>query len=182
MQEPPNPYERAADEALRVFRAAPPLALIAAIAALFELLLARALWNGLPDVVDIETLRMLRDLGRFPRNLAAVCGIVALVFALLSFLRHAGFAPIGRRLAIAAFSGIFVPSIVVATVLPYASLRARLVVFSLGAANVLTTLIAVTAVRYRAPTGVRMQRYAPLGRRLGRVLGCQFMMITTIQM
>ncbi|MCA9608774.1 MAG: hypothetical protein KC619_24390 [Myxococcales bacterium] len=156
MEERESPYERAADDALRVLREAPPLALLAVVAALFELGLARVAWHGLPDVVDLETLRVLRDLGRFPRNLAAIAGIVGLLFALLAFLRHSGWAPIGRRLIVAAFSGVFVPSLLVATALPYASLRARLVVFSLGAANVLTTLIAVTAVRYRAPTGVRV--------------------------
>lgn len=156
MEERESPYRRAADDALRVLREAPPLALLAVSAALFELALARVAWNGLPDVLDLEALRVLRDLGRFPRNLAAVSGIVALLFALLAFLRHSGWAPIGRRLIVAAFSGIFVPSLLVATALPYASLRARLVIFSLGAANVLTTLIAITAIRYRAPTGVRV--------------------------
>lgn len=156
MDEPESPFERAADEALRVLREAPPLALLAVVAALFELTFARVAWNGLPDVVDLETLRQLRDLARFPRNLAAVAGLAALVVGLLAFLRHPGFAPIGRRLAIAAFSGIYVPSVLVATVFPYASLRARLVVFGLAAANVLTTLLAMTAIRYRAPPAVRL--------------------------
>lgn len=156
MEEHESPFQRAADDALRVLREPPPLALLAVVAALFELALARIAWNGLPDVLDLEALRALRDLGRFPRNLAAVGGIVALVFALLAFLRHSGYAPIWRRLVVAAFSGIFVPSLLVATALPYASLRARLVIFSLAAANVLATLIAVTAVRYRAPAGARL--------------------------
>ena len=83
MEERESPYERAADDALRVLREAPPLALLAVVAALFELGLARVAWHGLPDVVDLETLRVLRDLGRFPRNLAAIAGIVGLLFALL---------------------------------------------------------------------------------------------------
>ncbi|MBX3274314.1 MAG: hypothetical protein KF729_28870 [Sandaracinaceae bacterium] len=156
MEPPESPYERAADLALAAVRAAPPLALVAVVAAAFELALARVGWNALPDVLDLETLRALRDLSRFPRNLAAVAGILGVVVALTALLRHPGFASIPRRLSIAAFSGIFVPSLLVATVLPYASLRARLVIFALAAANVLVTLVALTGLRYRAPLGVRI--------------------------
>jgi len=154
--EPKSLLERAADQALEILREAPPLAVMAVVAALFELSLTRIAWHGLPDVVDLELLRSVRDLGRFPRNLAAVGGLVALLFALLGFLRLPGFASIGRRLAVAAFSGIFVPSIVVATVFPYATLRAKLVVFGLAAANVLVTLIGMTAARHRAPISLRL--------------------------
>lgn len=156
VQEAKSLTERAADEALRILREPPPLALVAVIAALIELVLARACWQALPDLIDADALRGLRDVARFPRNLAAVSGIVALVFAILSFLRLPGFAPIGRRLAVAAFSGIFVPGVVVATMFPYASLRRRLVIFGLAAANVLVTLLAMTALRNRPHGGVRI--------------------------
>lgn len=164
--------ERAADEALTVLSEAPPLMLLVVVAALFELTLARVLWHGFSDVIDVETLRRLRDLARFPRNLAAVGGTAGLVFALLSFLRHPGFAPIGRRLAIAAFSGIFVPSVVVAALLPAASLRPRLVIFGLAAANVLVTLLAMTAVRYRPPRAVRVA--------MGLVAATAFLSLTVV--
>lgn len=152
----PSPMERAADEALGVLRHAPPLALIAACAALFELLLARLGWHGLTDLAGPETVRQLGRWARFPRNLAAVAGVIALVASLLHFLRFPSFAPIGRRLAVAAFAGIFVPCILVATFLPHASLRPRLVVFGLAAANVLVTLLGLSSLRYRAEIGLRV--------------------------
>jgi len=148
--------DRAAERTLSIISEAPPLALLAVVAALFELALARLGWHGLPDVIDLEDLRQLRDLARFPRNLAAVSGLVALIASLLSFLKLSGHATIGRRLVVATFSGVFVPSILVATVLPYASVRARLVVFSLAAANVLITLLAMTAARYRPAAPLRL--------------------------
>jgi len=49
-----------------------------------------------------------------------------------------------------------VPAVFVATALPYASLRAKLVVFGLAAANVLVTLLAMTAVRYRPHPALRI--------------------------
>jgi len=170
--EPKSALERAADQALVVLREAPPLALMAVVAGLFELSLTRIAWHGLPDVVDLELLRSVRDIGRFPRNLAAVCGLIALLFALLGFLRLPGFASIGRRLAVAAFSGIFVPSILVATALPYATLRAKLVVFGLAAANVLVTLIGMTAARHRAPL--------PLRTATGLVAATAFLSLTVV--
>ena len=147
---------RAADEALELVERLPPLALMAVVAAVFELFLARIAWHGLYDIVDPTLLRELRRLARFPRTLAAVAGIVALIVALMSHLRLPGWAPVGRRLAVAAFSGVFVPAVVVATVLPAASLRRRLVIFGLAAANVLVVLLGMSAARYRPGRGVRV--------------------------
>lgn len=145
----------AAESALRVLRVAPPLALMAVVAALFELALARLGYQGLADVIDEVTVRELKDWARFPRNLAAISGLTSLAVGLLAFLRLPGYAPVGRRLAVAAFSGIFVPSVVVATLLPAATLRPKLVIFGLAAANVLVTLLAMTAVRHRPWRGLR---------------------------
>lgn len=150
-----GPLERAADRALAAVRRAPPLALMAVVAGLFELALARVGWHGLTDTVPAADLLEARRVARFPRNLAAVSGIVTLTFALLAFLRLPGYAPVGRRLAVAAFSGIFVPSVVVATFLPQATVRPRLVIFGLAAANVLVCLLGMTAVRYRPGRALR---------------------------
>lgn len=127
----------------------PPLAMLAVVAALFELTLARLVWHGLTETIDSSLLFEARRLARFPRNLAAVAGLVAVITALLGFLRLPGYASITRRLVVAAFSGIFVPSVVVATLLPAALVKRKLVIFGLMAANILVTLITLTATRYR---------------------------------
>ncbi|MGE0792050.1 MAG: hypothetical protein AB7S26_40625 [Sandaracinaceae bacterium] len=152
----PPRYERAAASALEQLREAPPLALLAVCAALFELAMARVGWHGLTDLADADTVRQLGRLARFPRNLAAVGGSIALLVALLQYLRFPGFASIGRRLAVAAFAGIFLPCIAVATFLPHESLRPRLVLFGLAAADVLVALISLSALRYRAEVGLRI--------------------------
>lgn len=141
--------ERAADTAVRAISSVPPLALLAVAAALVELVLARAVWHGMTDALDPTVLFEIRRLARFPRNLAAVAGMVAALVALIAFLRLPGYASIGRRLAVAAFSGIFLPSVAVAALLPAPMLRRKLVIFGLAAANVLVALIALTATRYR---------------------------------
>jgi hypothetical protein len=129
---------------------------LAGLAALVELLLARAVWHGMTDVLDATVLFEIRRFARFPRNLAAVAGVVAVLVSLIAFLRLPGYASIGRRLAVAAFSGIFLPCVAVAALLPAAMLRRKLVVFGLAAANVLVALIAVTAVRYRPERTLRV--------------------------
>ncbi len=144
------------DEAALSVARMPALALLAVGAALFELALGRAIWHGLNEVLPAPALIELHQLARFPRNLSAVAGVVALVVALFAFLRLPGFASIGRRLAVAAFAGVFVPSIVVAALLPIAMVQPKLVVFGLAAGNVLVTLLGLTAARYRAERPLRI--------------------------
>lgn len=151
-----EPQDDGANLAVRVLSKGPPLMLIAVLAAVVETILARVLWHGLPDVLEPADLFEIRRFSRFPRNLAAVAGILSLTIAILGFLRFPGFAPIGRRLAVAAFSGIFVPSILVSALLRPEMLRRKLVIFALAAANVLVTLVGMTAVRYRADRALRI--------------------------
>jgi hypothetical protein len=151
-----DPLERAADLAVEALSSAPALALVAAVAALCELGLARVIWHGLTDVIDAPELLELRRWARFPRNLAAVAGLGTLLVGLAAFLRFPGHATIGRRLVVAAFSGVFVPTVVVAALVPAEMLRRRLVIFGLAAANVLVTLFAMTAVRYRPEPALRI--------------------------
>ncbi|MFK7991006.1 MAG: hypothetical protein AB8I08_33610 [Sandaracinaceae bacterium] len=147
---------RAADQATEAVSSIPPLAWMGLICALTELLLARIAWHGLTDLVDPDTLRVMRRFARLPRTLAAVASVVSLLTSLMTFLRVPGWASIPRRLAIAAFSGIFLPAIVVATVMPAESMRPRMVVFALAAANVIVTLMGMTAARYRPGPAIRI--------------------------
>lgn len=156
-QPPPSELvERAAEVARAAIARVPPLAVLAVVAALVELFLARAAWHALTEVWPAADVLELRRWARFPRNLAAVAGLVALTASLFGFLRLPGYAPIGRRLSVAAFAGVFVPSVAVTAVLAPEHVRRKLVVFSLAAANVLVTLVALTAVRYRAELALRL--------------------------
>jgi hypothetical protein len=151
-----TPLERAAASALEGLSSIPALGLLAMGAAILELVLARVVWHGLAEILPDEQLFAIGKIARFPRNLAAIAGILALAVALFGFVRYPGYAAIGRRLAVAAFSGVFMPSVLVAAALPERMLKPRLVIFGLAAANVLVTLIGMTAVRYRADRPLRV--------------------------
>ena len=148
--------EHAAGAAVRAVSRVPPLAVLAVVAGLVELLLARAIWHGMTETLDATTLFELRRLARFPRNLAAVAGVVALLVSLIAFLRLPGYASIALRLVVASLSGIFLPCVVVAALLPPAMLRRNLVIFGLAAANVLVALVTMSAARYRPERVLRV--------------------------
>lgn len=153
--EEPAAEEPAPDGLIESLRAPPPLGLLAALAALVELVVARVAYNGLTERIDDLALLELRRWARLPRNLAAVSGLIALSFALLTYLRAPGHASIPRRLTVAAFSGVLLPALLMATLLPPAGLRRTLVVFALGAASSLVTLFAMSGVRYRGHPALR---------------------------
>lgn len=147
--------EHAAGAALREVSSVPPLAVLAVLAGLVELLLARLVFQGMPDLLDVTVLFELRRFARFPRNLAAVAGIVAVIASLLAYLRLPGYASIFGRLAVAVFAGIFVPSVAVAAVVEAPALRPHTIVFGIAAAHVLVAVITLSAVRYRAERALR---------------------------
>jgi hypothetical protein len=136
----------------------PPLAVLTTLAALAELLIGRVLWYGISLSVDGAPpgIFVLRRVAAFPRNVAGVAGLVALVASLVAFLRLPGFAPLGRRLSVAAFGGLLVPGLMAATFLPLSDLRPRLVVFSLAASTVVVALLCLTGVRYRGHPSLRL--------------------------
>lgn len=167
-----TPRSGTENAARAAFERVPPLVLLAVAGAIAELVLARAAWHTLTELWPASEILELRRWARFPRNLAAVSGLVALVAALFAFLRAPSYAPIGRRLAVAAFSGVFVPSVAATAVLAPTHVRRKLVVFSLAAANVLVTLLAMSAVRYRAERALRLS--------VGLASATTFLTLTTV--
>jgi hypothetical protein len=92
------------------------------------------------------TVHSWRRLGALPRNLSAVAGIVALAASLAVYLRMRGFVPLFIRLPVVAFAGVLMPTLTLATVLPYERMPPLLVYFGMFAANVLVCLVAVPYV------------------------------------
>lgn len=136
--------------------AAPLLGIVAAVCAVIDLALNRVAVRTLGDSLAHEELIQLSRWGELPRNLAAVCGLVALTIALVAFLRTPVHAPVRRRLSIAGFAGIFLPTTALATLLPAERTSLQIVLFATGAANVLTVLLGLTAARRAAPPGIRI--------------------------
>lgn len=135
--------------------AAPLLGVVAACAAMIDLAINRVAVRTLGSTLSHDELIRLSRWGDLPRNLAAICGLVALTIALVAFLRTPVHAPVRRRLSIAGFAGIFLPTTALATLLPAERTSLQIVLFATGAANVLAVLLGLTAARGRAPSGIR---------------------------
>ena len=151
MQRRDAPDESASEarEDMASIEALPPLARMAAIAALVDLIwnrvVVRIAWSR-----DQELAVGLLRWGVFPRNLAAVAGIIALAAALFTFMRMAGYSGLGRRLGVASVSGIVVPAFVIAIVKPKEEVLLLVVVAALVGSNLLAVLVGTVALGYAA--------------------------------
>ena len=142
-----------------VLSAAPLLAFLATAAAMYDLLVSHGAVRVLAETLSHAVLLDVARSGILARNLAAVAGIVALTASLIAFLHVPRHGRITRGLSLAGFGGIFVPIVAVATVLPEQMLERRwtyLIVFAVGAGNVLSVLLALAAARRAAPHGIRV--------------------------
>jgi hypothetical protein len=134
---------------------APPLALIAALAAVIDLAINRVAVRAFAQIADPMTILGWMRIGALPRNLSGVAGIVALFAALFAYLRMPGFAALYVRLPVAGFAGVLMPALTLATVLPRERMAPHLVLFGMFAAHVLICLFALAAIGYRN-RGVRL--------------------------
>ena len=141
--------------AWRRLETTPLLGMLAAVAALADLAINRVALRTLGGTLTHDELLVLSQWGHLPRNLAAIAGLVALTLALLAVLRTPMHAPVRRRLSIAGFAGIFLPTTALATLLPAERTSDQIVLFAVGAANVLAVLLGLTAARRPAPWGIR---------------------------
>ncbi len=127
----------------------PPLARLAAAMALVDLV-----WNRIVvrmvATVDEDASILLQRAGVFPRNLAAVAGLIALAVALYTFLRMAGYSGLPRRLAVSSVAGLVLPAFVLALVVQKERLPIAVVIVALLATNALIVLVGTVALRYVA--------------------------------
>ncbi len=149
----------AAEVPSQILAASPILGVLAGLAAIVDLLFNHGIVRSLTDVLDHPAHLTLSNLGGLSRNLAAVAGFVALAVALTQFLSAPRKGRITRGMGLAGFGGIFLPIVAVATILPPEFLARRwtyLIVFAVGAGNVLTILISTTGARRPGPLGLRL--------------------------
>jgi hypothetical protein len=129
----------------------PPLARMAAIAAIIDLA-----WNRIAVRIvansDQDAALALQRWGMFPKNLAAVAGLIALTWALYTFLRMARYSRLAWRLAIASVAGIVLPTFLFA-LRPMEHVTVLVVVASFLGSNLLALLVGAVAVGY--PAGPR---------------------------
>jgi hypothetical protein len=128
---------------------APVLAVICALTALLHTLVGRLVLPALGTRLRPTLVAQIAEAATLLQNLAAVAALVALGAGLVGLLRRAWAAGLFRRLTLAGFAGVFLPSMVLATFLPRPRTTPQLVVFATGAAYVLTVLVGATAAARR---------------------------------
>lgn len=124
---------------------APALSWLAATAALAAVAIERVAAPLLGDPARRDLLVLLGRAGDFATNLAALSALVALGIALVAFTRHNPMIDLPRRLLLAGFSGVLLPTLLVATVLERARTTIELVLFALGAAYAVSALVNASA-------------------------------------
>lgn len=154
-------------------RAAPPLALLATLAALVDLGINRVAVRAGAELVEPTVVLGWMRLGALPRNVAAVAGLFALLASLSTYLRMPGFAPLYIRLLVAGFAGILMPPLTLATALPRERMSPYLVLFGMFATNVLVCLFGAAVVSYR-------DRVLRLGVALAMATALQAFVVVTI--
>jgi len=126
----------------------PPLARMAAIAAIVDLA-----WNRIAVRIvansDEDAAVALQRWGMFPKNLAAVAGLVALTAGLYTFLRMARYSRLIWRLGIASVAGIVLPTFLFA-LRPMEHVTVLIVVAAFLGSNLLALLLGAVAAGYRA--------------------------------
>jgi hypothetical protein len=146
------PDHGAGDDAALVFglhvRTSPPLSWLATAAALAAMLVNQVLLPALNDSAHRPLLHQLDRWGVFATNLAAVSSLIALGFGLLAFVRYSTVMTLRQRLLIGGFGGfVFLPTIALAVLFARQRTTAQIVLFALGAAQVLSAIVATGAAR-----------------------------------
>lgn len=111
--------------------------------------------TAMPLLVGSEYRTALPSLelaGSFAANLAAIAGIIALAFTLLSFARQATWMGLSRRFFVAGLSGVFLSSMSIAVLFDRQRTTTEGVFFAFCAASVLTSLL--HGVAFRVAQGI----------------------------
>lgn len=152
MREPSPAIERDRDDPLRALSHAPPLAILAAVCAVIDLFLNRVAPLAMHILADDRAVHLLR-IGPFPRNVAAVSGLLALTLALWGFMRMAGWSGLLRRVQIAALSGLLFPALLLGLLLPKERMMPPVVLIAVGVGHAMVALFGITTLRYgKSPT------------------------------
>jgi hypothetical protein len=123
----------------------PPLAWLAAVAGLAAMALNQVLLPALNSAGKREALRELTRWGAFTANLAAIAALIAFSFGVLALVRYNTIVPLRRRLLLAMLSGIFLMVIALAVLFERQRTTAQLVLFAIGGAHVIGSVVSTSA-------------------------------------
>jgi hypothetical protein len=153
---PPDPERGAviADTFGLHVQQSPPLAWLAAFAALAALVVNQVLLPALNSAGKRAMLRDIERWGAFASNLTAISSLIAFGFGFTAFLRFTTVIPLRKRLLLAGSAGVFLVAVARAMLLERQATTAQTVLFALGAAHVLSSLVCGAAA------GAAHSRYA----------------------
>jgi hypothetical protein len=135
---------------------APPLSGLCALAAWAGMLTNHLLVPALLGSAQRDAALAAERIGDFMINLASIAGLAALSAGLLALLRDGRWLGLQRRLLLAMFAGILVPTLAVATFLERERTTTELVLFALGAAQVLSVMLCTSAARLTRERSARL--------------------------
>jgi hypothetical protein len=155
----------------------PPLAWLAALAALSAMALNQVLVPALNGAGRRTMLRELDRFGAFAANLAAVSGLIAICFGLLAFVRYNTVISVRKRVFLGTFAAMFfLPTIALAVLFDRQRTTTQLVLLAIGGAHVLGAIVC-TAAASAAPT-----RYARVMAWLGAAMAACALSSQLLQM
>lgn len=132
------------------FSALPPLAWMAGVGALADLVVNRVLILLGTDVWSRDELLRLDGVGSFARNLSVVSALVALSFCLAAFSARQSRVPFSGRAGIASVGWVLIPIVTLMTFLPRGWTRMELVLVVAGLAHGLVLLLILAGVHSRS--------------------------------
>ncbi len=130
--------------------AVPPLAWMAAVAAVADLTLNGFLIKLGHSSWSVDTLRHMSDTGRFALNLSVVAGLVALGFALGSLASRQSGLPMSARASLAGFGWVLIPIVTLMTILPMALTRKELVLVVAALSHAVIVLLVLAGLHWRS--------------------------------
>ncbi|MBW1875483.1 MAG: hypothetical protein JRI98_08885 [Deltaproteobacteria bacterium] len=137
------------DERSLYFAAVPPLAWMAAFAALADLLINRVAIPLGVDAWSSGALARVDGAGGFARNLSVISALVALSFCLASISSPKSGLPFSARAGVASFGWVLIPIVTMMTFLPRAMTRVELVLALAGLAHALILLLILAGIHLR---------------------------------
>lgn len=134
--------------------AVPPLAWMAGIAALADLLINRVLIKLGHSIWSNEALLQLDRWGSFARNLSVVAALVATAFCLGALSSKRSGLPLSARAGIVAFGWVLIPIVTLMTLLPLAWTRVELVLVVAGLAHATMLLLVLAGLQWKSTPGM----------------------------
>jgi hypothetical protein len=131
----------------------PPLAWMAGLAGLADLLINRVLIRLGHSTWSNEALLRLDQWGSFARNLSVVAALVATAFCLGALSSKRSGLPLSARAGISAFGWVLVPIVTLMTFLPLAWTRPELVLVVAGLAHATMLLLILAGLQWKSTPG-----------------------------